>query len=85
MWPAIWPLAIAGTGRHTKVASALLIMAIAGGAIMPLVYNALAGSIGVQAGYALLIPCYAFILWYAVQGHRWKRWFSSLHEQTVEK
>jgi len=85
MWPAIWPLAIAGAGRHTKVASALLIMAIAGGAIMPLVYNALAGAIGVQSGYALLVPCYVFILWYAVQGHRWKRWVSGVPVQYVEK
>lgn len=74
MWPAIWPLAIAGAGKHTKVASALLIMAIAGGAVMPLVYNGLAGHVGVQMAYALLLPCYAFILWYGHTGHRWMRW-----------
>lgn len=37
VWPAIWPLAISGLGRHTKIGSALLIMAIAGGAILPLI------------------------------------------------
>lgn len=74
MWPAIWPLAIAHTGKHTKVASAMLIMAIAGGAVLPLVYNAIAGSSGEQRAYALLIPCYIFIGWYAIAGHRTFRW-----------
>lgn len=74
MWPAIWPLAIAHTGKHTKVASAMLIMAIAGGAVLPLVYNAIAGSLGDQSAYALLIPCYIFIGWYAIAGHRTFRW-----------
>lgn len=74
VWPAIWPLAIAGTGRHTSTASALLIMAIAGGAIMPLVYNALAVALGAQAAYGLLVPCYIFMAWYALWGHRRSRW-----------
>lgn len=74
MWPAIWPLAIAHTGRHTKIASAMLIMAIAGGALLPLVYNALAQAWGEQAGYWILLPCYLFIGWYAVRGHRRSRW-----------
>jgi len=74
MWPAIWPLAIAHTGRHTKIASAMLIMAIAGGAVLPLVYNAVAQAWGEQAGYWILLPCYLFIGWYAVLGHRRARW-----------
>jgi MFS transporter, FHS family, L-fucose permease len=74
MWPAIWPLAIAGTGRHAHVASAMLIMAISGGAIMPLLYNAFAGGYGEQGGYWILLPCYLFIGWYAIRGHRWMEW-----------
>lgn len=74
MWPAIWPLAIAGTGRHVRTASALLIMAIAGGAIMPLVFNAMATPWGEQKAYLLLVPCYAFIGSYALWGHSWRRW-----------
>ncbi|MGZ5243725.1 MAG: sugar MFS transporter [Bacteroidia bacterium] len=70
MWPAIWPLAISGLGRFTKTGSALLIMAIAGGAILPLVYGKLADipSIGAQQAYWMMIPCYAFILYYALKG-----------------
>ena len=41
VWPAIWPLALTGLGRFTKTASALLIMAISGGAILPPLYGAL--------------------------------------------
>lgn len=41
VWPAIWPLTLDGLGKHTKTASALLIMAIAGGAIIPPLYGRL--------------------------------------------
>lgn len=76
MWPAIWPLAIDGLGRFTKLGSALLIMGIAGGALLPLVYGRLADlpSIGPQQAYWILLPCYLFILFYAVKGHRYRSW-----------
>jgi glucose/galactose transporter len=44
VWPAIWPLALTGLGKFTKTASALLIMAISGGAIIPPLYGALVDS-----------------------------------------
>lgn len=75
VWPAIWPLAIAGLGRHTKTGSALLIMAIAGGALLPLLYGTLAGgSMGHQNAYWIMVPCYLFMLWYGVKGSRILRW-----------
>lgn len=76
VWPAIWPLAIAGLGRHTKVGSALLIMAIAGGALLPLLYGSLAAKpdIGPQQAYGILFPCYLFILGYALIWHKRKAW-----------
>ena len=72
MWPAIWPLAIDGLGKHIKTASALLIMAIAGGALMPLLYGYLAGldSVGSKLAYMILIPSYLFILFFAVRGYK---------------
>lgn len=73
MWPAIWPMALADVGRFTKAASSLLVMGIAGGAIVPLVYGALADTWDPQSGYWLLIPCYLFILYYAVAGHKIRR------------
>ncbi|MDR1415103.1 MAG: sugar MFS transporter [Odoribacteraceae bacterium] len=73
MWPAIFPLAIFKLGRHTKTGSAILIMAIAGGAILPLLYGYLADlpSIGGQLAYSVIgLPCYLFILYFAVAGHK---------------
>lgn len=69
MWPAIWPLALAGVGRFTKAASSLLVMGIAGGAVIPLVYGAIADAWNPQQAYWIAVPCYAFILFYATKGH----------------
>lgn len=72
MWPAIWPLAIDGLGKFLKIGSAMLIMGIAGGALLPLVYGALADvqSIGSQQAYWIMVPCYLFILFFAMKGHK---------------
>jgi len=70
MWPAIWPLALADMGRFTKAASSLLVMGIAGGAIIPLAYGALADSWDARSAYWIMIPCYLFIYYYAVVGHK---------------
>ncbi|MGQ0457847.1 MAG: sugar MFS transporter [Hyphomicrobium sp.] len=71
MWPAIFPLAIRGLGRRTETGSALLIMAIAGGALMPYAFAVLKESIDFQLAYAAIAaPAYAFICWYGVQGWR---------------
>lgn len=71
MWPAIFPLAIKGLGRFTKIGSALLVMAIAGGAILPQIYAALEKSMGPQSALICsMVPCYGYILYYAVKGHK---------------
>ncbi len=70
MWPSIWPLAIDRLGKFTKIASALLIMGICGGAILPLVYGALADSSNRQSAYWILLPCYLYILYFAVKGYK---------------
>ncbi len=72
MWPAIWPLAIDGLGRFMKLGSALLIMGIAGGAILPLAYGGLAGveSIGAGNAYWIMVPCYLYIFYFATRGYK---------------
>ena len=70
MWPSIWPLAISDLGRFTKAGSALLIMGIAGGAIIPLLYGSLVDVIGNQQAYWIMVPFYLFILYYALKGHK---------------
>jgi len=74
VWPAIWPLALQGLGRHTASGSAVLVMAIAGGALLPLLYGHLADIVTPRGAYWLLLPCYALILWYAASGHKIRRW-----------
>ncbi|MBD8898666.1 sugar MFS transporter [Rhodanobacter sp. DHG33] len=71
MWPAIFPLAIKGLGRHTEAGSALLIMGIAGGALIPQVFVHLKDTVNFQSAFALLmVPCYLYILYYGLRGHR---------------
>ncbi|QNK61415.1 sugar MFS transporter [Pedobacter sp. PAMC26386] len=70
VWPAIWPLALSGLGRFTKIASSLLIMGIAGGAIIPLCYGALVDKVNAQQAYWIMVPCYAFIFYYAAAGYK---------------
>ncbi len=75
VWPAIWPLAIQGLGRFTKTGSAILIMGIAGGALLPLVYGWLAdGFLGPRMSYVILLPCYIFIWWFSARGFRKRAW-----------
>lgn len=70
VWPAIWPLAINGLGKFTKTASALLIVGIAGGALLPKLWASLGESIGLQQAYWIMVPCYLFILYFAISGHK---------------
>ncbi len=71
MWPAIFPLAIKGLGGLTERGSALLIMAIAGGAVVPQLFVHLKQHIDFQLAFALLmVPCYLYILYYGWAGHR---------------
>jgi len=74
VWPAIWPLALNGAGKYTKIGSAFLIMAIAGGAILPLVYGWLTQVLhNTQQAYWIAIPCYLVILFYALSGYKLKK------------
>jgi FHS family L-fucose permease-like MFS transporter len=73
IFPAIWPLAINGLGRFTKLGSSLLIMAIAGGAVLPPLYGLLADHSSPQQAYWLVIPCYLFLLFYGMAGHKARR------------
>lgn len=74
MWPAIWPLAIHGLGRFLNAGSALLIMAIAGGAIVPLLWGWLADKGSPQTAYIIMLPLYFAIFAYASKGYRIKTW-----------
>jgi glucose/galactose transporter len=71
MWPAIWPLAIEGLGKFTERGSAFLIMGIAGGAIIPKIFASLKDQYDFQwTFFLIMLPCYLYILYFAVKGHK---------------
>jgi len=73
VWPAIWPMALNGLGQYTSIGSALLIMGISGGAILPLLYGAIVETSGnSQLAYGVMLPCYLIIIWYSLKGHQIK-------------
>jgi glucose/galactose transporter len=71
MWPAIFPLAINRLGKFTERGSAILIMGIVGGAIIPKAFASLKEHYNFQTVFfALIIPCYLYILYYSIKGYR---------------
>jgi len=79
MWPAIWPLAIKDLGKFTKAGASLLVMAIVGGAVIPLIFGLIVDAVktgevalvaNYQSGYWVMVPCYLFILYFAISGHK---------------
>lgn len=83
VWPAVWPMALRGLDRdETGTGSALLIMGIAGGAIIPVIFGAVTEyTVDPRLGYTVMLPCYVFILYYALAGHKVGRWpFESAQE-----
>ncbi|MFI3327879.1 MAG: glucose/galactose MFS transporter [Rikenellaceae bacterium] len=70
LWPALWPLAMADLGRFTKAGSGLLTMAIAGGAVVPLIFGFLKDYLPMQSAYWLAVPCFALIFFYGFMGYK---------------
>jgi len=80
MWGSIWAITINKLGKFTKSGASMLVVAIVGGAILPLVFGLILDAIipagqtatagDFQRAYGLFIPCYLFILYYAVAGHK---------------
>ncbi len=62
MFSNIYTLSIAGLGKYTSQGSSLLVMAILGGAIVPVIQGALADQIGVQTSLILPVVCYLYIV-----------------------
>jgi len=74
IWPTIWPLALDGLGKHTAQGSAMLIMGIAGGAVLPLLFGKIADMSSIEYGYTLGFVSYGFILYYALSAHKKRSW-----------
>jgi glucose/galactose transporter len=74
VWAGIWPLALDGLGKFTKLGASIMIMGLCGNAIVPLFYGYMADTLDVRHAYWVLFPCYLYLVYYAVYGHRVRRW-----------
>lgn len=90
LYAGIWPLAINGLGKYTNLGSAFLVMALCGSAIMPIVYNAfvemntsLSLFEAMKRAYWILIPCFAYIVWYGAWGYKINAWKKTKYQQAL--
>lgn len=74
MWSTLWPLALNGLGRFTKMGGSILIMGLCGSAIVPIAYGYFADHYNPFAGYWVLIPCYLYLVFYAYRGYKVRNW-----------
>ncbi len=74
IWAGVWPLALYNLGRFLKIGASLLIMALCGNAIMPLLYGYLADVCGLKMAYWVLVPCYVYLIFYAFRGYKLTAW-----------
>jgi fucose permease len=80
MWGSIWAMTINRLGKFTKSGASMLVVAIVGGAVVPLVFGFILDALkstgetasveNFQQAYWLFIPCYLYILYYAIAGHK---------------
>ncbi len=74
IWAGIWPLALDGLGRFTKLGGSILIMGLCGNAILPLAYGFFADKLDLRMAYWVIFPCYLYLVFYAVYGHKIRNW-----------
>jgi FHS family L-fucose permease-like MFS transporter len=74
IWAGMWPLALDGLGRFTKLGASLMIMGLCGNAVLPLFYGYLADLYNVRYAYWVLFPCYLYLVFYAFYGYKIRRW-----------
>jgi len=74
VWAGMWPLALDGLGRFTKLGASVMIMGLCGNAILPLVYGRFADLFNARVAYWVLFPCYLYLVFYAFYGHKIRRW-----------
>jgi FHS family L-fucose permease-like MFS transporter len=70
MWPCIFPLSVKGLGRFTSQGSGILITMVVGGAVIPEVQGLLADTFGYQRSFAVVLLCYAYLIYFALSGYR---------------
>jgi glucose/galactose transporter len=76
VWAGIWPLALDGLGRFTKIGASLMVMGLVGNAILPMVYGYFVDIFNAREAYWVLFPCYVYLVFYAFRGYRLRSWKS---------
>jgi len=74
VWAGIWPLALKELGKFTKLGASVMIMGLCGNAFLPLIYGHFADVYSVRTAYLVLLPCYVYLIFYAMHGYRLRRW-----------
>jgi MFS transporter, FHS family, L-fucose permease len=74
IWAGIWPLALDGLGKFTKLGASVMIMGLCGNAILPLFYGYYADRYDLRSAYWVLLPCYLYLVFYASVGHKFRSW-----------
>ncbi len=74
VWAGIWPLALDGLGKFTKLGASVMIMGLCGNAIMPLFYGHFADVSDERLAYWVLFPCYLYLVFYAFKGYALRKW-----------
>ena len=82
MFPIIFTLGVDGLGKLTSQGSSLLVMAIVGGAIIPVIQGAFADAIGIHTAFIIPAICYLYVVFYGLKGSNiilprkcpWLRW-----------
>ena len=70
MWPCIFPMSIEGLGAVTSQGSGILVSMVVGGAVIPEVQAWLADHFGYQPSFLVILACYAYILFFALNGYK---------------
>ena len=74
VWAGIWPLALNELGKFTKLGASVMIMGLCGNAFLPIIYGYFADAFNVRTAYLVLLPCYVYLVFYAMHGYRLRRW-----------
>ena len=84
IWAGIWPLALDGLGKFTKLGASVMIMGLCGNAILPLLYGYFADRFDLRTAYWVLFPCYLYLVFYAFYAHKIRTWnFRTTQPKTV--
>ena len=70
MFPTIFTLAVDGLGKLTSSGSSLLVMAVVGGAVIPVLFGLVADRFSLQTALALPALCYVYVVFYGLRGSR---------------